>query len=200
MGYNYLMQVEELMFRWLNSQAGRFKLLDNLMATLSSPYTWIVVGLAILFAALVKRHQFITSAFISSIFALAVSDIVSFHVVKQLVARERPCRFLEDVTLILDHCGGSYGFTSNHAANAFAVWSTVMLHFGLRSPMSLLSIWLATLVAMSRVYLGVHFWGDILGGAVLGALVGIGLFRAGLPRLSDYLAKKIIDYFPSFGK
>lgn len=200
MNSNDLMKTEELMFRWLNSQAGRFQFLDVFMATMSSPTTWVVLALAIFCLASLRRHQLVMSTLISAIVALGVSDIISFYVVKQIVARERPCRFLENVTLILDHCGGSYGFTSNHAANAFAVWAIIMLSFGLRSPMSIFSLWLATLVAISRVYLGVHFWGDVLGGALLGSVVGLGLFRLNLFQMSAHLAKKWLYCLPSFGK
>lgn len=180
--------------------AGRFELIDWVMITLSSPNTWIIVGLSAFFIILLKRNQKVMGLFISTLIALTAADLTSFRIIKPLFARERPCRILEDVHLILNHCGGSYGFTSNHAANAFAVWAILASNLGLRSAWSQLALTLASSVALSRIYLGVHFWGDVLGGAALGIITAAAIQRLRVDALSGALSQKLFAYLPSSGK
>jgi undecaprenyl-diphosphatase len=194
------MELEEQFFREINSMAGRFAVIDEVMIALSSPNTWIAVGLAAFVIVSMKRSEWLMSVFFTAILALACADLTSFRIIKPLVARERPCRILDGVNMVLNHCGGSYGFTSNHAANAFAVWAVLATSFGLRSPWSLIGITLASAVAVSRVYLGVHFWGDVLGGAVLGVLITIILMRVGASRICAALSRKLVSHLPSSGK
>lgn len=194
------MTLEESLFRQINSLAGQQWLVDYFMIAISNGNTWIMVSALVVAAALFARSEKLLSMFLSAAIALGVADFVSFRFVKQIVARERPCRLLEDVHLVLNQCGGSYGFTSNHASNAFAVWVIVAFGYGLRSSTSLACIWLASLVALSRVYLGVHFVGDILGGALLGSLLGVALVKVGLFYFSNHVAKQILSYLPSTGK
>ena len=100
-------------------------------------------------------------------------------------ARYRPCKHLllkEQLRLLKDGCGGWYGFVSGHSANSFAL---ATLFFGLLKSHYKYSwslfIW-AGVVAYSRVYIGVHYPLDILGGMVLGILSGT---------LGYYLFKKV---------
>jgi undecaprenyl-diphosphatase len=194
------MDIENQLFLEMNSLAGRFDVIDSVMIALSSAYTWIFFGFSLLVIISLRRQEQVLAAYIQASLALACSDFVSFRIIKPLIARERPCRILDDVVLVLNHCGGSYGFTSNHAANAFAVWASIAICFGSRSTWSLLGITLASAVAISRVYLGVHYWGDILGGALLGVLLAIMLGRLGLGTFSNTAAKSYFRYFPSSGK
>lgn len=198
--FENFMEMEEQFFREINSMAGRFAIIDNVMITLSNANTWIVVGLSAFVIISLKRSEWLMTVLFSAILALACADLTSFRIVKPLVARERPCRILDGVNLLLNHCGGSYGFTSNHAANAFAVWAVLAMSFGLRSTWSLIGITLASSIAVSRVYLGVHFWGDVLGGAVLGVVLALILMRIGASRLCSALSRKLFSYLPSSGK
>ena len=72
--------------------------------------------------------------------------------------------------------GGLYGFVSAHAANAFSFATFSALLFRSRGYAIFIYPW-ACLIAYTRIYLGVHYPGDILGGAILGTLVGIGVFK-----------------------
>lgn len=194
------MGIEERLFREINAMAGKVQLIDLTMIAISSSFTWMILGVLVLICSIVFKNRKLLTVFLAALVALSLADLVSFRVVKQLVARERPCRMMEDVHLVLGQCGGSYGFTSNHAANAFAVWAIVALGFGARSYTSALVISLASLVAISRVYLGVHFVGDIVGGAVLGMMIGVLVERVGITKYCAKLAQKLSDYRPSSGK
>ncbi len=98
---------------------------------------------------------------------LAITDQLSSSFIKDMVGRIRPCHTLTEVRLLTD-CNTSYSFPSSHAVNIFAG------AFLLTKPFKKLSLYfytIATLVAYSRVYIGVHYPSDALGGAALGLLM-----------------------------
>lgn len=89
--------------------------------------------------------------------------------------RLRPCHNPDIANLvhIVDgHCGGQFGFVSSHATNTFAlaffVGSLLKKHISWLLP--LLLVW-AGIVSYSRIYLGVHYPGDVLCGALLGVII-----------------------------
>ena len=101
--------------------------------------------------------------------------------IKHIIRRIRPCNVLEGVKLLVG-CTKSYSMPSNHATNSFAA-AVVLYYFTRRNIPVLFSVYpliLAALVAFSRVYVGVHYPGDVVVGALLGtaiAFVIVGLFR-----------------------
>lgn len=110
------------------------------------------------------------------------SDTGSVLLFKDTVQRLRPCHAPELQGLVhlvdTDRCGGLYGFVSSHAANHFAIaafmagvlqrkpWWAVLVLFG----------W-AGVIAYSRIYLGAHYPGDVIVGALYGMAVGGLCFR-----------------------
>ena len=104
-----------------------------------------------------------------------VADQVSSGLIKHLVERLRPTHdpSLENAVHVINgYRGGLYGFVSSHAANFFAVSTLVALVMRHRVVTLGLFTW-AVLQCYSRVYLGVHYPGDILGGIVVGVLAGL---------------------------
>jgi undecaprenyl-diphosphatase len=99
------------------------------------------------------------------VIALIVSD-GSGHILKDLLERPRPCQILENVRLLVG-CGGSYSLPSNHAVNAFALAAVFGFFF---RRIYLLVFFIASLVAFSRIYVGVHYPSDVIAGAVLGVI------------------------------
>jgi undecaprenyl-diphosphatase len=71
--------------------------------------------------------------------------------------------------------GSRFGFVSSHSANSFAVFSTAMMLLGLGRRWRLGLMYLASAIAYSRVYLGVHYVGDVFFGALLGLGIAYGL-------------------------
>ena len=99
---------------------------------------------------------------------LLVTDQVSSHVIKPLVGRERPCFVVPGVEAIISQVR-SRSFPSSHAANVFGAATLFWLARGKRWALAFVP---AALVALSRVYLGVHYPSDILAGALLGLGAG----------------------------
>ena len=103
--------------------------------------------------------------------AIGLSDFVASSVFKPMVERLRPSHVpeLEGVLHIVNgYRGGQFGFMSSHAANSFALATFFALCMRSRSLSTVLFIW-ATLNAYSRIYLGVHYPGDVICGAALGS-------------------------------
>lgn len=100
---------------------------------------------------------------------LACSDALTSQVLKKNVERPRPFD-TPGVVVVQRAPAGGFSFPSNHAANMFAL-ATVLTPF-----LPAFSPWLfaaAALIAYSRVYNGVHYPGDVLGGALIGILLGL---------------------------
>ena len=149
--------------------------LDQIMLVLSSHWFWIPVYL---FAA----YFFIRKSGMRGLINLAllfltlfITDQTSVHLFKELFQRLRPCHeplIMDQMRLVADHCGGQFGFVSSHATNSFGL---LVVSAGLikkRSYFFIILMW-AVLVSYSRVYVGVHYPGDIICGAALGIIIGL---------------------------
>jgi undecaprenyl-diphosphatase len=113
---------------------------------------------------------------------LLAADQLSSSVLKELIGRPRPCHIvdgaqvLEGIRLLVD-CGPGKSFPSSHAVNNFAV--ATLFSFYYRKWAWAFMAW-ASLVALSRPAVGVHYPSDIAGGAIIGALVAMALIQAWL--------------------
>jgi undecaprenyl-diphosphatase len=98
---------------------------------------------------------------------IAASDQLSSSIIKHLVSRMRPCFTLPDVTLLVP-CGSGLSFPSSHAVNNFAA-ATLFSFYYRRWTWAFVTY--ASIVALSRPYVGVHYPSDAAGGAVIGIVV-----------------------------
>lgn len=158
-------------FRWINGHHNTAA--DWVLWTVGQHLCWLVV-LLLFFGLVTLRYEsrkwWLMLAAVGLCFLLADQTSV---LIKDTVERLRPCYALDDVRMFRTRCGGQYGFVSSHAANAFAVATLLMLRYRNRSTLAciLLAVWVV-LICYSRVYLGKHYPGDLLGGALLGIAVG----------------------------
>lgn len=109
------------------------------------------------------------------VLVVVLSDGISSELVKKNIRRLRPCNdpTLAATVRLRTHCGSGYSFTSSHAANHFAVAVFLIGVFGrLHRRLRPAVLFWAGLIAFSQVYVGVHYPGDVLGGALLGMLIG----------------------------
>ena len=161
---------------------------DTLMWIISAKTTWIPLYL-LLVGLLVWRYRkpAMTSVkwlqkvpvcvvmIVMIALAVGAADFIASGILKDLVARPRPTRVpeLEGVLhLVNGYRSGQYGFVSSHAANTMAcgllfslIWRNKIATVGLM-------LWVAV-NCYSRMYLGVHYPSDILGGLMVGALMAV---------------------------
>lgn len=101
-------------------------------------------------------------------------DKISSDIIKPYFAQWRPTHdpaIMNQVRTLYGYTGGRYGFTSSHAANAFGMAVFSSLLFKNKFYTLVIFIW-ALIMGYSRIYLGVHYVVDILGGILLGSAVG----------------------------
>ncbi|MFM1898576.1 MAG: hypothetical protein RL577_816 [Bacteroidota bacterium] len=110
--------------------------------------------------------------------AVGLSDSISSKLFKPNFKRLRPC-FEESLSVRTPAGlpGGQYGFVSSHASNAAALYWLMPLVLGLSLRERYAWLTLAALIALSRVYLGVHYPSDIIAGALLGWGIAYVVFR-----------------------
>ena len=147
---------------------------DALWWMVSAKWSSLLILVALLWVLLHqnRRHALLVLAMLVLAFVLA--DQVSSGIIKQLVERLRPSHdpsLGDAVHIVNGYRGGMYGFVSSHAANSFAIITFMALLFRNRALTIGLTVW-ALMQCYSRMYLGVHYPGDILGGMVVGLLTG----------------------------
>jgi undecaprenyl-diphosphatase len=106
--------------------------------------------------------------FLISGLAAFMFELPAHLVIKNLVKRDRPCEVLANVNRRIIPAD-QFSFPSGHTAAAFAIATLVSLHFPMLCMPVL--IW-ASLVGLSRIYLGVHYPTDIVAGVVIGLTSG----------------------------
>lgn len=144
---------------------------DRIMWAFSHKWVWIPMYLVLLVWMLIKSGRKNWPWLVLALgLCIFLADFVSSGIIKDWVERPRPSRepMLEGwVYLVNGYRGGPYGFVSSHSANSFAFACFVSGIIRNRILTPVLFVW-AGAVAYSRIYLGVHYPLDILGGAAVG--------------------------------
>ncbi|MCD7976304.1 MAG: phosphatase PAP2 family protein [Tannerellaceae bacterium] len=148
---------------------------DRFMWLYSGKVVWLPLAVFILFV-LIYKNKWKESLLILLGIVLVITSCDQFasHLCKPLFTRFRPTHhpdFIDQVKTVFDYRGGRYGFMSSHTANAFGFATFISLI--LRNRLLTLSLFFwATLMAYTRIYLGVHFISDIVPGAIIGTIFG----------------------------
>lgn len=149
---------------------------DGMWWVISDTKTWLLMG-AVLLYVIFKNNRLNAALLALAMLAVAVtlSDQFSSALCKPYFMRFRPTQdpdLYSLVSIVNGYRGGSYGFISSHAANCFAVATFVSLLIRNRIFTVVMFLW-AVLPSYSRAYLGVHYPGDLLCGALAGILISV---------------------------
>ena len=199
-----LIQYDKQLLLLLNGSESHYY--DMLMLILTNALTWVPLYLS-LFYIVVKNNEnmqkillVLASAGLCLLFAGAVDD----GIVKPLVARWRPTHDPQIgmlVDIVDGYRGGSYGFFSAHAANTFSI--AVFFCWLIRSRLlSFTLVVFSLLNCWTRLYLGVHYPGDILVGLIWGAIVGTAVYHLFFYRVARRFSAKmtyISSYYTTTG-
>lgn len=148
---------------------------DGFMWVTTSTIVWVPVA-AILLYIIIKNNKVQESILAIVMIALVITlaDQIASGFCKPFFARFRPTQdpdIMYMVDIVNGYRGGRFGFISSHAANTFAMAVFLSLLIK-RSSLTFMLIFWAALNSYSRIYLGVHYPGDILCGTLEGCIIG----------------------------
>lgn len=170
------MDLNGSIFDAINGLAGHVALADNAMKFAAG---YIIFGVfALVAASWFMRGGDDESRRIAVYTAVltAVLSLVAVMIIQQFYVHQRPFVVRSDVVLLVKHSADA-SFPSEHAAVAFALAAGVAVY---RFRLGLVLLALAVLIAFARVYVGIHYPGDVLGGAAIGIGIALAL-RAARP-------------------
>lgn len=152
---------------------------DMFMWIYSSKFVWIPLVLVFIFVITYRiKWKEAMLIIIASVLIGILCDQLSASVIKPLFERLRPTYhpdFKDYVETVRGYRGGRYGFVSAHAANGFGIVTYTILLFRQKRYLIVSLIWVLV-TCYSRIYLGLHFISDVIGGMIVGIFVGISVY------------------------
>jgi len=162
--FAWLDQIDRSILYFINDTLSN-QIFDLFFTTITNEHLWAIPVLIGLLALIVRGGKRGKIAAVLVLITASATDATVVEIIKPAIGRLRPSHALEDTINLLVPKGGRYGFVSAHAANIFA-GTTVLSYFYKQWKKPLL--FLAFSVALSRVYVGVHYPGDVLFGGLFG--------------------------------
>ena len=174
-----LSRLDSNLFLFLNGLHADW--MDGVMIAITHMWVWFPLYLLLIYWNVKQYGKRCWWVFLAVALVVLCSDQLSAHVCKPLFHRLRPCfntDFQGLIYLPKGMAGGKYGFVSSHAANTFAVAAFLTPIFSKNRAWVgiVLYLW-AFISSYSRIYIGYHYPGDILCGAILGILIGLILWK-----------------------
>lgn len=192
----FIDKIDTTIFLVFNGMRAPF--LDTFMSVYTDRYVWIPLYIALillLFRGGGLRGGIVFT--IAAILAITLTDNICAMTIRPMVERLRPSNpenpLSEFVLLVDDYRGGPYGFPSCHSANSFALALFMLLFYRRKAMMVVMLLW-AVLNAYTRLYLGVHYPGDLIAGAMIGGVISTLCYFATL----FLILKHIGAFFPNF--
>ena len=172
----FIEHIDTQIFLFFNSIHNSFW--DQVVWYYSNKYTWIPFYGILIFYLIWKYKLKGLYTVIALIILITLIDQLSVHLFKNVFQRYRPCHNIDlqnIVHIVNNKCGGKYGFISSHASNSFALAVFTLTYFKNQKYTIGILIW-ASLIAYSRIYLGVHYPADVVCGGIVGGTLGYGVY------------------------
>lgn len=141
-------------------------------------YVWIAIAVILLFVKKYRKVGLMVGA------SLLGSLVFNNMIIKNIVARPRPYRMIETLSILIPE-PGEYSFPSGHTSSSFA--AGVVLYLMLPKKYGVPAMILAFLLGISRLYVGVHYPTDVLGGMAMGTLIAFAVVK-----VTELIDKKIV--------
>lgn len=169
----WLDRIDKDIFLFLNGLHNEF--LDPVMFALTGKWYWMPLFLLVTVVLFVKFKWRAVYILLGIALVITLADQFTSRFMKPFFERFRPSHDPDIGNLVHtvnNYKGGLYGFASSHAANSFGVafylWFTVRKHLPW---IWIMFIW-GAIFSYTRIYLGVHYPGDIITGAFVGSIFG----------------------------
>jgi undecaprenyl-diphosphatase len=172
--FEYLNHLDHELFTIINGK-GNVPALNTLMLLLRNHFTWIPVYAFILYLSVFKFRKDMWLFIGLFLITFGITDYLTVEVLRPLIHRPRPCHdeSLQATINLLMECGGPNGLPSAHASNHFGMSMFCFVAFNsiFKKKYYILFFW-AFLVCYAQVYVGKHFPGDVMLGALIGITAG----------------------------
>ncbi|MBS3740576.1 MAG: phosphatase PAP2 family protein [Candidatus Cloacimonetes bacterium] len=172
----FLFDLDKSIFLFFNAKIAN-PVFDFIFPIITEPDNWLIpailgLGVFIYF----EKKQALLILFLGLI-TFALTDAISYRIIKPLVGRLRPCNpevLIRGGNFLMGY-KSSFSFPSNHAANMFGI-ATVFYYF--YKDKAIFFFGFAGIIGFSRIYVGVHYPSDVLGGTILGLFLGSVVFSS----------------------
>lgn len=172
--FGILDAIDKQLTMFLNFNGG--VVLDAIFYAMSSRITcsiFVLIAVSFYLSRKAKFRKYLVVV-LGLVMVITLCDQISASIIKPFVCRLRPSHTLgvcEYLHYVYGYKGGQYGFVSSHAANTLGVAAFLSIIIRNKKITMYLFSW-AIIVCYSRIYLGVHYLGDVICGGILGVLIG----------------------------